>query len=127
MLKTVLDVLVEIAVTLLSAVLIALFKQGISYLKSKTDSVLVRTVMDEVEKTIDDGINYTEQTMVSAFKNTDTWTKEAQYESLQHCVNYILSNLSNKTTEFISENGGDIRGYITAKVEAKIQKNKQNI
>ena len=84
MLKTVLDVLVEIAVTLLSAVLIALFKQGISYLKSKTDSVLVRTVMDEVEKTIDDGINYTEQTMVSAFKNTDTWTKEAQYESLQH-------------------------------------------
>ncbi len=125
MLKTVLDVLVEIAVTLLSAVLIALFKQGIGYLKSKTESVLIKTVMDEVEKTIDDGINYTEQTMVSTFKNTETWTKEAQYEALQHCVNYILSNLSNKTTEFISENGGDIRGYITAKVEAKIQKNKQ--
>ena len=125
MLKTVMDVLVEIAVTLLSAILIALFKQGISYLKSKTESVLIKTVMDEVEKTIDDGINYTEQTMVSAFKSTETWTKEAQYEALQHCVNYIISNLSNKTTEFISENGGDIRGYITAKVEAKIQKNKQ--
>lgn len=125
MLKTVLDVLVEIAVTVLSAVLIALFKQGIGYIKSKTESVLIKTVMDEVEKTIDDGINYTEQTMVSAFKNTETWTKEAQYEALQHCVNYIISNLSNKTTEFISENGGDIRGYITAKVEAKIQKNKQ--
>ena len=125
MLKTVLDVLVEIAVTVLSAVLIALFKQGIGYLKSKTESVLIKTVMDEVEKTIDDGINYTEQTMVSTFKNTEAWTKEAQYEALQHCVNYILSNLSNKTTEFISENGGDIRGYITAKVEAKIQKNKQ--
>lgn len=125
MLKTVLDVLVEIIVTVLSAFLIALFKQGIVYIKSKTDSVLVRTVMDEVEKTIEDGINYTEQTMVSAFKLTDTWTKEAQYECLQHCVNYILSNLSNKTTEFITNNGGDIRGYITAKVEAKIQKNKQ--
>lgn len=119
------DVFVEIIITVLSAVLIALFKQGIGYLKSKTESVLIKTVMDEVEKTIDDGINYTEQTMVNAFKGTDTWTKEAQYEALQHCVNYILSNLSNKTTEFISENGGDIRGYITAKVEAKIQKNKQ--
>lgn len=119
------NVLVEIVITVLSAVLIALFKQGIGYLKSKTESVLIKTVMDEVEKTIDDGINYTEQTMVSAFKNTETWTKEAQYEALQHCVNYIISNLSNKTTEFISENGGDIRGYITAKVEAKIQKNKQ--
>lgn len=125
MLKTIMDVLVEIIITVLSAVLIALFKQGIGYLKSKTESVLIKTVMDEVEKTIDDGINYTEQTMVSTFKNTETWTKEAQYEALQHCVNYILSNLSNKTTEFISENGGDIRGYITAKVEAKIQKNKQ--
>lgn len=125
MLKTIMDVLVEIVITVLSAVLIALFKQGIGYLKSKTESVLIKTVMDEVEKTIDDGINYTEQTMVSAFKNTETWTKEAQYEALQHCVNYIISNLSNKTTEFISENGGDIRGYITAKVEAKIQKNKQ--
>lgn len=125
MLKTIMDILVEIVITVLSAVLIALFKQGIGYLKSKTESVLIKTVMDEVEKTIDDGINYTEQTMVSAFKNTETWTKEAQYEALQHCVNYIISNLSNKTTEFISENGGDIRGYITAKVEAKIQKNKQ--
>ena len=125
MLKTIMDVLVEIAVTVLSAMLIALFKQGINYIKSKTDSILIKTVMDEVEKTIDDGINYTEQTMVNAFKMTDTWTKEAQYEALQHCVNYIISNLSNKTTEFISENGGDIRGYITAKVEAKIQKNKQ--
>lgn len=125
MLKTIMNVLVEIVITVLSAVLIALFKQGIGYLKSKTESVLIKTVMDEVEKTIDDGINYTEQTMVSAFKNTETWTKEAQYEALQHCVNYIISNLSNKTTEFISENGGDIRGYITAKVEAKIQKNKQ--
>lgn len=125
MLKTIMDVLVEIVITVLSAVLIALFKQGIGYLKSKTESVLIKTVMDEVEKTIDDGINYTEQTMVSAFKNTETWTKEAQYEALQHCVNYIISNLSNKTTEFISENGGDIKGYITAKVEAKIQKNKQ--
>lgn len=125
MLKTIMDVLVEIIITVLSAVLIALFKQGIGYLKSKTESVLIKTVMDEVEKTIDDGINYTEQTMVNTFKTTETWTKEAQYEALQHCVNYILSNLSNKTTEFISENGGDIRGYITAKVEAKIQKNKQ--
>ena len=125
MLKTIMNVMVEIVITVLSAVLIALFKQGIGYLKSKTESVLIKTVMDEVEKTIDDGINYTEQTMVSAFKNTETWTKEAQYEALQHCVNYIISNLSNKTTEFISENGGDIRGYITAKVEAKIQKNKQ--
>ena len=125
MLKTVLDVLVEVAVTVLSAVLIALFKQGIGYIKSKTESVLIKTVMGEVEKTIDDGINYTEQTMVSAFKSTETWTKEAQYEALQHCVNYIISNLSNKTTQFINDNGGDIRGYITAKVEAKIQKNKQ--
>ena len=125
MLKTIMDVLVEIIITVLSAVLIALFKQGIGYLKSKTESVLIKTVMDEVEKSIDDGINYTEQTMVNTFKTTETWTKEAQYEALQHCVNYILSNLSNKTTEFISENGGDIRGYITAKVEAKIQKNKQ--
>lgn len=121
-----LDALVQVAATALSAMLIVLLRYGISYLKAKTQSTKIRTALDELEKVIADGVAFTEQTLVSSFKENDSWTKEAQHECLLECVKYVTSNLTEETTSLLLANESDIDSWVTAKIEAYIQKSKTN-
>lgn len=119
-----LEAIMTAATTALSAAILILLKHGISYLQSKTTSIKVQLYLKELETVISDGVAYTEQTLVNGFKNSDTWTKEAQYECLNSCVTYIIDNLTAETANYFAENQGDFRTWVASKVEAFIQKSK---
>lgn len=119
-----LEAIMTAATTALSAAILILLKHAINYLQSKTTSIKVQLYLKELETVIADGVAYTEQTLVNGFKNSDTWTKEAQYECLNSCVTYIIDNLTAETANYFAENQGDFRTWVSSKVEAFIQKSK---
>lgn len=122
--NTVLKALLEVITMVVSASLLFLIKEGIVFLQTKTKSEKVRRALGELGKVISDGVAYTEQTLVTTFKQSDTWTKEAQKQCLSACVQYVVTNLTNETTELLLTNETDVRDWVTAQIEAYIQQQK---
>ena len=122
--NTVLKALLEVITMVVSASLLFLIKEGIVFLQTKTKSEKVRRALSELGKVISDGVAYTEQTLVTTFKQSDTWTKEAQKECLSACVQYVVTNLTNETTKLLLTNETDVRDWVTAQIEAYIQQQK---
>lgn len=122
--NTVLKALLEVVTMVVSAALLVLIKEGILFLQAKTKSEKLRRALSELGKVISDGVAYTEQTLVTTFKQSDAWTKEAQKECLSACVQYVVSNLTKETTNLLLTNETDIQDWVTAQIEAYIQQQK---
>lgn len=122
--NAILKALLEVVTMVVSASLLLLIKEGIVFLQTKTKSEKVRRALGELGKVIADGVAYTEQTLVTTFKQNDTWTKEAQKECLSACAQYVVTNLTNETTNLLLTNETDVRDWVTAQIEAYIQQQK---
>lgn len=63
-------------------------------------------------------VKATYQTYVEAIKGTDLWTKEAQQKALQMALDSAKAQLKGSTTNYISNNFGDLDTYLVGLIEA---------
>lgn len=60
------------------------------------------------------------QTYVNDLKKEGAFTKEAQVEAFNKCMNIITSQLTPELKQYIEDNFGDMEVYLKAQIEAFI-------
>lgn len=69
----------------------------------------------------------TTQTYVDALKKENAFTKEAQQEAFNLTYNAVMSVLTDEAKKYLTNIYGDLTAYITNKIEAEVQINKNTI
>lgn len=122
--ETLSNQLFEIAIKILSSVLVTLIcigtRYAISWLKTKANSEKMQTALFELEKAVAAGIFFVEQTIVSTSKKRGTWDDAAKAEAKSACVQYVRNVLSPSTCKAISGTGDELAKLISDMIESKI-------
>lgn len=114
----------DILVTIIEAVIITIV---IPMLSVALKSWITSHVKSENQKIalsflalVTDAVTNTYQTYVEAIKGTDAWTAEAQAKALNASYNYIITNMSDDISKWLTKNQPDIEAYIKTQIETVI-------
>ena len=78
----------------------------------------------EAAEAIAAAVAATNQTYVDALKNAGKFDAEAQKQAAQKALAACLQSISPAAQEFIERAYGDIREYLTTRIEAEVRKQK---
>ena len=81
--------------------------------------------IDEGQKIITDAVKYVSQTYVDSLKKAGTFTKEAQVEAKERCIERIKSLLSTEGRAYLTKIYKNLDVYIDTKLEAAVGDNKK--
>ena len=119
--ETILNHLIELVFTLISAVIVpAIF----AWIKSKIRSEKLAAMLTDVENAVIKSVDYVEQTYVSEMKSSDNWGTDAQKIAMGTAVDNAMRMLLESTKRTILDNGLDIKEYVVSNIEAYIQSKK---
>lgn len=119
-LKQVVDVVLNLAGTVLATLVCVGTSYLISWLKSKCKSDKADQAWSDIEVAVTEGIYFTEQTLVKQLKESDKWDADAQKNVLEQCVSYVLEHLTDTASKYLPENEAELRKVITEKIESKL-------
>ena len=113
------------AVPVLTTYLVVFIRKAGDSAAANAESVKAKTYITEVAEAIAAAVAATNQTYVDALKNTGSFTKEAQQEAAQKALETCLASISPAAQSFIEAAYGDIREYLTTRIEAEVRAQKQ--
>ena len=93
-------------------------------LKNKTDNELAKKYLDLLNDTIANCVIATNQTYVEALKKENAFTADAQKAAFEKTYQAVIATLSEEAQKYLPEVVGDLRTYITQKIEASVNQNK---
>ena len=96
-------------------------------IQNKVDSDTADKYIAMLDDTICACVIATTQTYVEALKKDNAFTKEAQAEAFNLTFNAVMAVLTDEAKEYLTEFYGDLTAYITNKIEAEVQLNKNAI
>lgn len=91
--------------------------------KAKNDTT--KKYIELLDKTITDCVIATNQTYVDALKKVGSFDTEAQKQAFQLTYEAIMAILTDEAQMYLSEAIGDLKSYITNKIEARVVVAKQ--
>jgi len=125
------ELLINLLLAVVTAAVPVLTTYAISYInKAKenavadTDDIKAQSYIKEIAQAITDAVAATSQTYVDALKQAGTFTAEAQAEAAKKALTACLGSISPAATAFIENAYGDIKEYLTTKIEAEVRKQK---
>ena len=129
--QEILDMLMEIFQVCIIPLLGVLTAYLVKFIKAKSKELTNQIENDIADKyiimlseTISDCVIATNQTYVEALKKKNAFTAEAQQEAFQLTYDAIMAVLTEDTKEYLRDAYGDLNAYITAKIEAEVNKSK---
>lgn len=81
--------------------------------------------IDEGQRIITDAVKYVSQTYVDSLKKAGAFTKEAQVEAKEKCIERIKSLLSTEGRAYLTKIYKNLDVYIDTKLEAAVGDNKK--
>lgn len=81
--------------------------------------------IDEGQRIITDAVKYVSQTYVDSLKKAGEFTKEAQVEAKEKCIERIKSLLSTEGRAYLTKIYKNLDVYIDTKLEAAVGDNKK--
>lgn len=81
--------------------------------------------IDECQKIITDAVKYVSQTYVDSLKKAGAFTKEAQVEAKEKCIERIKNLLSTEGRAYLTKIYKNLDLYIDTKLEAAVSDNKK--
>lgn len=120
----ILQAVIIAVIPIVSAYAVKWIKQAAERAKANTDSVRVQDYITEIANAISDAVAATSQTYVDELKKNGAFTKEAQEEAAKKALTACLASISPAATAFIEQTYGDIKEYLTTKIEAEVRKQK---
>ena len=81
--------------------------------------------IDEGQRIITDAVKYVSQTYVDSLKKAGAFTKEAQVEAKERCIERIKSLLSTEGRAYLTKIYKNLDVYIDTKLEAAVGDNKK--
>lgn len=115
------NVLIEIAVVVMSTAVTVLIRYGIAYLSANTKDRKVQLALQELQTVMIDGVRYTEQTFVAPMKENGEWDCDAQKAALQKAAEYVVQNLTKSTKKLVASDKDDLQTWVEQKVESYIR------
>lgn len=79
-----------------------------------------KKVIEEINQIISSNVSFVFQTYVENLKKKDKFDDKAQSYALRYAQEKILNDLGDIAKEYILEHYGDMNGWITTQIEAKI-------
>ena len=123
-LKELFFAVITAAVPVLTAYIVVLIRKVGENAAANTESIQAKTYITEATEAIAAAVAATNQTYVDALKNAGKFDAEAQKEAAQKALAACLTSISPAAQEFIERAYGDIREYLTTRIEAEVRKQK---
>lgn len=123
-LTNLLTAVITAAIPVVSAFLIILINRAKDKATAQTDDIKQQGYIKEIADAISAAVAATSQTYVDTLKKNGTFTVEAQKEAASKALAACLSSISPAAQAFIEVAYGDIKEYLTTKIEAEVRKQK---
>lgn len=124
-LKDILFAVITTAVPVLTAYLVVLICKVGEYAAANTENVKAKSYITEAAEAIAAAVAATNQTYVDALKNAGKFDDKAQKEAAEKALEACLASISPAAQRFIKSVYGDIREYLTTRIEAEVRGQKQ--
>ena len=124
MLLDLLLAVIAAAVPVLTAYAVGYIKQAGKHAQANTDNIKAQGYIKEITDAIADAGAAPSQTYVDALKQAGKFTPEAQAEAAKKALNACLASISPAAMAFIEGIYGDVKDYLTNKIEAEVRKQK---
>lgn len=121
---TLLAAVVTAAVPVVSTFVVSAVKKAAENAKADTDNTTVQRYIEEIATAISDAVAATSQTYVDALKQAGKFDLEAQKEAAQKALVACIASISPAAQEFIEDAYGDLKEYLSTKIEAEVRKQK---
>ena len=108
----------------LTMYLVQYIKMKSKEIADKTDNDLADKYIQMLTDTITTCVIATNQTYVEALKKQGKFDKEAQKEAFKLTYNAVMAVLTDEAKKYLTAAYGDLTAYITNKIEAEVQINK---
>ena len=79
------------------------------------------SVLDEIERAVNDAVQYVNQTYVDDLKEIDYFTDLDKKKALNMAINAAIAGLSKRALAYIYKNYDSIRDLLETKIEAAIK------
>ena len=116
---------VTAAVPVLTAYLVMFIRKAGDSAAANAESVKLKTYITEAAEAIAAAVAATNQTYVDSLKNAGRFDTDAQREAAQKALEACLASISPAAQSFIQAAYGDIREYLTTRIEAEVRAQKQ--
>lgn len=128
MMNQILTAILSIIITALGTVITTVLLPALcNWLKAKTQSQRLQSVIDDITITVQSSVDMLEQTVVKQLKEEDSWNATSQAQVLESAVIEIMTNLSNQTFDILKSEGANIESLVKRHIEAYIQSKKNNL
>lgn len=115
---------VTAAVPVLTVCIVLFIRKVGENAAASAESVRTAAYITEAVEAIAAAVAATNQTYVDALKNAGRFDADAQKEAAQRALEACLASISPAAREFIEAAYGDIREYLTTRIEAEVRKQK---
>lgn len=123
--------ILEVCIIPLLGIVTAYFVKYINAKSAELQNKVENDTADKYIAMLDDTICAcviaTTQTYVDALKKDNAFTKEAQQEAFNLTYNAVMAVLTDEAKKYLTTIYGDLTAYITNKIEAEVQINKNII
>ena len=115
----------QIIINVLTYLFIALIGGALTFiirwLNKEIKNDFVSSVLDEIERAVNDAVLYVNQTYVDDLKETDSFTDLEKKNALNKAINATIKGLSNRALAYIYKNYDSIQDLLETKIEAAIK------
>ena len=123
-LKELLFAVIAAAVPVLTAYTVVLVRKVGDNAAANAESTKAKTYITEATEAIAAAVAATNQTYVDTLKNAGKFDGDAQKEAAEKALADCLASISPAAQRFIEAAYGDIRKYLTTRIEAEVRKQK---
>lgn len=123
-LKDIFLAVVTAAVPVLTAYLVVCIRKVGDHAAANTESIQAKSYITEAAEAIAAAVAATNQTYVDALKNAGKFDGDAQREAAKKALAACLASISPAAQNFIEAAYGDIKDYLTTRIEAEVRKQK---
>ena len=123
-LKELFFVVITAAVPVLTAYIIVLIRKVGNNAAANAESTKAKTYITEAAEAIAAAVAATNQTYVDALKNAGKFDADAQKDASEKTLAACLASINPAAQRFIEAAYGDIREYLTTRIEAEVRKQK---
>lgn len=112
--------------TVLTGYLVKFIQAKAESLKANIRNEKIRKYVSMLAQTISDCVIATNQTYTNALKEQDAFDAAAQKEAFNRTYNAVMAILTEEAKEYLEAIYGDLNAYITEKIEAEVNCNRED-
>ena len=112
------------AIPVCAAYLVQYLRRKSEQIIAQTDNMTIKAFLVEATDAVSTAVTYTSQTFVDALKKEGKFDKDKQQEALEKSLDKAISLLSEPAKKALEDIYGDLRAYLTSKIEAEVRSQK---